>query len=73
MATQEIIIRVVVETPSPAPASASGFKEVGERSPSQQLRLAFYALWKSKGSEGDFEEYYKGRIAVIIKTIEKQI
>jgi hypothetical protein len=75
MKPQEIIIRVVVEQATPpAPAPVDGLQEVGERSMSQKLRLTLLRLYKSRGmDESEFEDYYKARMAAIIKTIERQI
>ncbi len=75
MKPQEIIIRVVVEQSTPpAPAPVDGLQEVGERTQSQRLRLMLRQLFLSRGGDDkEFEEYYRARMEVIIKTIERQI
>lgn len=43
------------------------------KKPSQRLRAVLYLLWQKKGSEGDFEAYYRSRIEAIIDNIKERL
>lgn len=47
--------------------------ESGTKTPGQRLRAKIYILWKSKGSKGDFESYYRAFIQRFIDKIDEQL
>lgn len=43
------------------------------KKPSQRLRAVLYLLWKKKGEDGDFDNYYRGQIEAIIDRIKTRL
>lgn len=44
-----------------------------KKSQSQRLRASLYRLWEARGSNGDFEAYYKTRMEHMILWVQSQI
>lgn len=43
------------------------------KKPSVRLRAVFYLLWQKKGSEGDFDSFYRGQMELLISRIKDKI
>lgn len=43
------------------------------KTPSRRLRAVLYVLWKQRGSNGDFESYYKQAYEKFIDTVKAQL
>lgn len=45
----------------------------GGKTPSQRLRAVLFILWSQRGSEGDFEDYYRRKMESIIDQFKDRI
>lgn len=41
------------------------------KTPSQRLRAALYVLWKSRGSNGDFQDFYTKNLEQAIERVKR--
>jgi hypothetical protein len=46
-------------------------QEKGAKTPSQRLHATLFVLWTQKGSQGDFETYYRQQMENIINKIKE--
>lgn len=53
------------------PEVAPEFK--GEKTPSQRLRGVLYILWQQTGSEGNFQDFYIGKMETITNQIKSRL
>lgn len=43
------------------------------KTPSQRLRAVLFIAWSQKGSEGDFEDYYRRKMEMIIEQFKERL
>lgn len=43
------------------------------KKPSQRMRAVLYLIWQKKGSEGDFELFYRGKMEIIIERLKSKL
>ena len=46
---------------------------LGTKTPSQRLRNVLYVLWKDRGGQGSFEDFYLFKINQLIETIKEKL
>lgn len=46
---------------------------IGGKTPAQRLRNVLFVLWKEKGSQGDFEDFYKSSLERIIEKFKEAL
>lgn len=56
----------VVNLPALTPEDAG-------KSPAQRMRGVLYRLWEQKGSQGDFETYYRTKMEALINQIKEKL
>lgn len=44
-----------------------------QKTPSQRFRAVVFVMWKQKGSEGDFEQFYNRKMEYIISEYKKRL
>lgn len=54
----------------PAGSADSG---AGGKTPSQRLRAVIFILWKQSGGQGDFEDYYRHKLEMVIDQFKERI
>lgn len=56
--------------PSDIPAEDA---EDTNKTPSKRLRSVLFVLWKQRGSKGDFEEFYRQKVELVIQEIKSKL
>lgn len=46
---------------------------VGQKTQAQRLRAVIYVLWEQRGGTGNFEEYYRSYLEIIIEQIKSKL
>ena len=46
---------------------------LGTKTPSQRLRSVLYVFWKQKGSQGNFEDFYRVQLEKVIDNIKEKL
>lgn len=44
-----------------------------DKTPSQRLRSTLHILWEQRGSEGDFEAWYRQKMEAIIEQVKEKL
>lgn len=43
------------------------------KTPSKRLRSVLFILWKQRGSKGDFEQFYREKVELVISEIKSKL
>lgn len=71
---QNILVEVAIFPKDDAEADLVTVKKpMDGKSPSQRLHSVLFLLWKQEGEEGQFEQWYQGRMENIINEIKQQL
>jgi hypothetical protein len=46
---------------------------LGSKTPSQRLRNVIFVYWKEKGSNGDFDDFYKKQLEFVIEQYKEKL
>lgn len=57
-------------TPEDIPTEDADFEG---KTPSKRLRAVLFVLWKQQGATGDFEDYYRNKMNLIIEQIKTKL
>jgi len=47
--------------------------EIGQKTPSQLLRACLYVWWEQSGKTGDFEDFYRTKMTVVIDQVKSKL